>query len=556
MTGTKAFFSRWGGGDSEPVEPWVTDGTAAGTRLIRDICTGDCRQGPGGWNVNAGKAFFLMQSLSGNFRLQLWRTDGTAQGTFLLTDSSVPEVPTFNPFAGTFTGGKFLYTASESSSGTEPWISDGTPQGTRLVADINLLDIGGSNPHDFQPAGDEVYFLAGDGEHDASALWVSDGTAAGTRFVFALFPDDNPVNPSRIVASAKTDDRFYFMTQVVGADSRLTYTLWSTNGTTAGTAPVLPDDIRVLGYDMAALGHRAFFAAADEVFGQALWVTDGTSTGTRKLANLYVQSPPNLAVFQGRVYFVGCALETGCELWRTDGTPGGTVLVKDIDSRIFTGFAPRLLTEHAGKLYFVARDEGHFHRLWSTDGTTAGTVPVDLTAGPEDIDPAFMVSAGSRFFFWGNTLAASGSPNPDAGLWVSDGTIDGTQRVGYAPITGPGKFAAFNGNVYFENASDLFFLWKSDGTEAGSGALRSNEGKRIRFPTNFKLLAGRLVFTTYIQSSLYESDGTQSGTVKLLPLGVPGSSNSFFELVPAGPRLFFHNWDRDHGTELWTLEAE
>jgi ELWxxDGT repeat protein len=67
-------------------EPWISDGTAAGTMLIKDINT---NTGPSNYTapfftpVNGTTIFFAYDGIHG---MELWRTDGTADGTVLVKD--------------------------------------------------------------------------------------------------------------------------------------------------------------------------------------------------------------------------------------------------------------------------------------------------------------------------------------------------------------------------------------------------------------------------------------------------------------------------------------
>src|SRR4051812_29222041 len=119
-------------------EPWITDGTAAGTHLILDINA--AQSGFGGSNpsnftpLGDGRALFVANDpIHGN---EPWVTDGTAAGTHVL------ELAPGN--AGSYVSGPFLplgdgralFAASGGSEGNELWVTDGTGGGTRLVKDI------------------------------------------------------------------------------------------------------------------------------------------------------------------------------------------------------------------------------------------------------------------------------------------------------------------------------------------------------------------------------------------------------------------------------------
>ncbi|HEY7213813.1 MAG TPA: ELWxxDGT repeat protein [Thermoanaerobaculia bacterium] len=554
--GGRAFFT--GSDGPHGFEPWSTDGTVAGTRMIRDLCAGDqCFHAPVQWRVGKSKAFFVRQDDS-SLVPQLWSTDGTAAGTVRLATSSVSQynLPS-TPF-----GRGLLFTAGDGAYGSEPWVTDGTPQGTRLAADINVTNAGGSRPYSFISASGKTYFFAYDGEHGSGAFWVSDGTAAGTKLVADLYPDHEPFNPPYIPAFAEAGGLLYFVVEIV--DGNGSFELWRTDGTAAGTVRLLPEGEAQLTpfTGLAALGNRVFFAASDGASGSELWVSDGTAAGTRMVVDLDTgypddpgSSPRNLTTYQGKLYFSAAVGEAARELWRSDGTPEGTVLFKDIDTRPLYGSEPGGFVEHAGRLYFVARNGDLGAQLWSTDGTPAGTVPLDLLPASSSSNLGPLMPVGSKLFFFG------GSNELGHGLWITDLTAAGTQRISdvllgdFRDIARP---TVFNGRLYFSGTLPSTYindLWVSDGTAAGTGALYDREGRAIRDPLFLRVFANRLVFTTYLGQDLYESDGTQAGTVKLLDLTGPYNTN-YFELSPAGSRLLFENWDRDHGFELWALEAE
>lgn len=113
-------------------EPWVSDGTQAGTRLLRDIGKRNADGFGGSWN--------------------------------------------FLPF-----GDKALFIGLTDKTGAEPWITDGTPEGTFELKDI-YPGVHSSEVRFDQTAvlDDKLYFLASSGPSDRT-LWESDGTAAGTR---------------------------------------------------------------------------------------------------------------------------------------------------------------------------------------------------------------------------------------------------------------------------------------------------------------------------------------------------------------------------------------
>src|SRR5207247_319496 len=112
-------------------ELWVTDGTAAGTHLVRDIAAGSA------WSYLEGLTSLgstvLFSASDGVSGVDLWRSDGTAAGTFAL-----PATPA-TYIAGNLSvfGSRVLYQGTTGTIGAELFASDGTAAGTTLVADLN-----------------------------------------------------------------------------------------------------------------------------------------------------------------------------------------------------------------------------------------------------------------------------------------------------------------------------------------------------------------------------------------------------------------------------------
>src|SRR6185503_18010682 len=66
---------------------------------------------------------------------ELWKTDGTTAGTVLLKDI-VPGSPDSFPSHLTDVGATLFFAAFDTTNGTELWKSDGTSGGTTVVKDI------------------------------------------------------------------------------------------------------------------------------------------------------------------------------------------------------------------------------------------------------------------------------------------------------------------------------------------------------------------------------------------------------------------------------------
>jgi len=549
--GGRLFFS--GNEGSRGLELWATDGTAAGTHLVRDLCRGSCSSEPSSLIAGDGEVFVLARN--GQAFPQLWRSDGTSPGTVRLT-SFQSSTALSGPSPGIPLGGAFLFSAGDGAHGRELWTSDGSAQTTRLLLDINPVDLGGGFPSAFREANGKAWFFADDGVHGFE-LWTSDGTEEGTVMVHELEPGPGPDLPPEVESSASSGGRFYF---VVGLHEP-GVSLWRTEGTAGSTVRLSPPELRIdLSEPLRAVGDRVFFVAADDEGEEELWTSNGTPEGTRQVADLAPGTtgsrPRSLTVFQDKIYFTAEVAGLGRELWRSDGTEAGTVMVEDVDPRPGQGSDPQLLTVHGGGLAFVAGDPDHGRELWTSDGTAAGTqLFVDVVPGPDGIVATHLASAGARLFFSGGP-----APRDQQGLWVTDGTAAGTLQLSNRPLNidtrAVGTPFVFEGAYYFPTEGDQL-LWRSDGTLEGTGLLLNADGGEIDEPESFRVFAGRLFFVSL--GVLFQTDGTSAGTLPVLGLSAPFGSAfepSPFELVTAGDRLLFRAWNRATGSELWALEDE
>lgn len=204
-------------------------------------------------------------------------------------------------------------------------------------------------------------------------------------------------------------------------------------------------------------GSKIFFTAKTNEAGEEIWVSDGTITGTKMVKDMTPGSegsnPQWLCMLGDKCYFTANTPETGEELWVTDGTETGTKIVKDI----YEGgsSSPFGLTAFGDKLLFFAMDEESElipvidsskpeKWLWITDGTENGTVRIGDTPTRESgIDGKY----GSIGILGGKAVFIGYSPDTNETLWVTDGTAAGTKvlkDINPAPFVGWSKTSPAN----------------------------------------------------------------------------------------------------------------
>ncbi len=113
----------------------------------------------------------------------------------------------------------------------------------------------------------------------------------------------------------------------------------------------------------------------------------------------------------GVLYFRASDGTSGEELWRSDGTRTGTVRVADIR----TGAAssrPASLVNMNGMLYFAATD-ANGRELWRSGGTAQSTQRVkDIVAGADSSEPSMLINVNGTLYFAaddGAMVASSGA---------------------------------------------------------------------------------------------------------------------------------------------------
>ena len=550
-------------------ELWKTDGTGAGTVLVRDILPGN--------DGGAPKSSFPLDLISmgtwatftadnGANGRELWKTDGTTAGTALLKEIRPGAYGGFSNYApGQFAvaGGTVFFAADNGANGMELWKTNGTTAGTVLVRDIQpgTYSVGqgkSSSPEELTAAGGRLFFTADDGVSGVE-LWISDGTAAGT----VLARDMAPGAASSEIALLGTLGGALVFTAGDGD-------LWRSIGTSAGTT-LLSDNQGTRGQGSnpkvpVEVGGNLYFTAFDGNYLPTLWKTGGPGTTPTALsAGFRYPGPANLVNAGGTLFFAANNGDSGVELWRSDGTSAGTQLVRDISTGS-PGSAPSAIVNEGGTLYFVADDGASGRELWKSNGTTAGTVLVrDIAAGLDasgktsSASPAELAWGGGWLWF----TADDGVSGRE--LWKSDGTAAGTTRVADIAPGGLGSAPAelaWGGGWLWFTADDGVGgreLWKSDGTAAGTTLVKDIfQGPAGSAPDALAWGGGLLWFTADDGGGgreLWKSDGMAAGTTLVKDI-FPGPSGSAPEgLAWGGGWLWFTVDDGVSGRELWKSDG-
>ena len=281
------FFSASDGVHGQ--ELWRSDGTGAGTQMVKDLDPAHDSIPHDFVPVNGAVHFRTVGPAVG-----VWRSDGTDPGTSFLADQTLP--------LGSLDG---FYVFERNG---ELWRSDGTAPGTVMLA---VLDPGGNNTASFltKDTG-KLYFIAA-----GPRVWMTDGTAAGTV----------PLLDAPGYGPAMTCDAglcYFVDTESQGS------TIWRTDGTPQGTVKIadLPDNNA--GKPIIVNG-TAYFTTLSHV-----WRSDGTPAGTQPIFS----DPSDNALFlkfsAGDFFFIVRNQSNQRHLWRSDGSAAGTREVADLGTSL------------------------------------------------------------------------------------------------------------------------------------------------------------------------------------------------------------------------------
>lgn len=485
--GSRALFWAW-----TPLlgsELYRTDGTAAGTSLVTDLCPGPCSSGGSGGIAVGGRAFFIAND--GARGSELWTSDGTPGGTRQLLDLGPGPAEGFYFFllAG---GDRLLFeTFGPPFVGRDFWSSDGTAAGTVWFAHLadgaegGVVIAGDAAPGGPLPGGRRLYFRNFSPTEGLEELWQSDGTAAGTRRVLALPRDAG-------------------------------------GSICAGDSADLP---RVASGDF-------YFAAGTEATGCELWrVAGGVAAPLADLAAGDASSNPRSFVRQGEwTLFAADRADGISELWTTDGSLERTLPAAR--SGPPAGTSPKYLGSNSARAYFAAETPEEGRELWATDGAPGHFgILSDGVIGPGSSDPRLAGVARNRVFFWSSDPVRGTELNAASVVDIR-GVARVRERSSEDAFAAVGERAIFGADLGLGVGVEPAV---TNGYPGSTGLLRDlAQGDPSSNPRQLTRVEERLLFSTIGDDDaarVWRSDGTSAGTERVADFA-PGQPQ-------AGARPYF-----------------
>lgn len=597
-------------------ELWVSDGTAIGTKLVKDIEPGAGSSSITSFKHPPASPYVFFVATTSSEGEELWRTDGTEQGTQLVKEFE-PGASSSEIYFLYVYGDKIFFNASTTIDGTELYISDGTYSGTKMLYE-SVPGTSGGGSNSIIADGSDIYFsdynysdytgklFRTDGNPANNTLIVT-GTSAGLTFsddlslhfihngyvyfstytgygteIFATAGSNattamlKDIYPGGMSSYATAANQMVLNNKVVvvfsyeSSGSSTGYYL--TDGTPAGTTKVTQPVSA--GGPMGILGGNKYIFSgcinnydceiysSSGVNGDAILLKDihpGTSSG-----NANSSSPSFAARLGEKIIFTATNATEGVELYVTDGSPAGTLLLKDIYAGS-AGSSPSNFVVAGSKLIFRAKSDVYGEELWVTDGTPAGTVLFkDLFPGTKSSGPKNLTAIDPTHIF----LTGYNSSSQFASVFVADISAQTTTGFGHAMVeslnTETKNLVEYNGLVYFDamDSNNGNPLWVTNGSEAGTTKLADLYPNITCSDINYMtVFNGSLFFAASTEANgqeLFVSNGTTAGTniIKELASGTVGAYiNTSFTKTDTGKMFFGANDNSGIGFELFATDG-
>ncbi|HEX5152306.1 MAG TPA: hypothetical protein VFW07_12720 [Parafilimonas sp.] len=194
---------------------WRSDGTAAGTYMVKDIYPDYLQERMYNLTVSGNKVFF---KVDGPYGQELWASDGTGTGTYLVFSSGS------SMYYLTDVNGALYFMKSYYGTADQLWKTDGTPEGTTMIADL-YWEVGGYRATKLTPVQGRLFFVV-ETFSDGPELYTNEGTPGSTHLV----KDINPFGGSYPSQLTAVNGLLCF-----GADDGTGKQVWVSDGTEAGT---------------------------------------------------------------------------------------------------------------------------------------------------------------------------------------------------------------------------------------------------------------------------------------------------------------------------------
>ena len=566
-------------------ELWRSDGTRAGTYLVKDLVDGPTSGEPRNFVQWRGKTYFTTTP-GGNVRdsahfvlPQLWSTDGTPEGTVLITeiDTSVrlegAEVPR------TVVGRIVRLAASEDRLFFNVsvwdrdydlyqitlWQSDGTAAGTLkmvypennrpVFASYLLQSVGGATYF----ADEQPYWSAYAYDWEIGKLWRMDSDGQQLTVV------------TEALASPKIaafDGYVYFFTR---DENGLSLARTSEGDTAVETVALLypAASLRTSNEITFVRGTQSLFIVINNGYWggniNAIWrVSTGKSLPT-KIVDLTGYVDMNSSAVKNDVLYFRNGPDDNTELWRSDGTLAGTAQYSDL--RPIGSSNPDMLRLFAGEIWFTADDGSPGQLFRTTESDSIAKLPLGVLDAASSQPRQFTTLNNGITLFRGRSwyyemYATAGTPETTVRPRIN--SYCGTCL--FEPLLPPSNGALFldtyQATLWYTNGGDEVQLVKRELWPAviNNYPITKNVLTPLSANAALFLAVEKNADLTYSRK-LWRTDGTAEGTVLVKTMAFPAppsigvSLQGIEALVRHKHLVYFMGNDDRNGNELWRSDG-
>ena len=496
----------------------------------------------------AGKVYFTAWTV--DLGRELYATDGTVAGTYLVKDI-MPGNPEGGPFTTgpvgfTVFGGQLFFTAEDGVNGRQLWKTDGTTAGT-VVVDALAPNISAYPEFVSTPA---ALFYASNG--NLFYLTLSPDTIT----------DVDSVNYGNVQYPASVGTTLYFQAAATDPLDTIGVELYKSDGVTISLCKDIMSTAGESSYPsyLTEFNGKLYFAAAyavayhntwgfqtrdtelyeydpltDTLTGSNLNTTPGSTSYTPVLTGS--SYPGNFLENNNYLFFTADPGGYNTELWTLGTTGIASAAMLDPAGggegiRVGGGASPNYLTvANSTKIVFAANDGVNGTEVWESDGTTAGTIlGGDWRPGSGSTSPKFFPAMGAGLvLFRGNNNNG----------W-------GTELHSYQANTTPGSAGVLTA------VADV----NPQGGRDGNGGFYNAEGV-------VDAGYGVGLFSAYVYeddgvnpvvelgAELWRTDGTTANTILVKDIRTGSNSSNLREFCQAGTLMYFQASDGTVGSELY-----
>ncbi|MFY8108068.1 MAG: T9SS type A sorting domain-containing protein [Bacteroidia bacterium] len=278
---------------------WKTDGTNLGTIEVKSNVFVKAAKDKNQSFYKAGNSVVFSAYNLNNSYVALWSTNGTSAGTILLKDSAF--FYQFSRISNAVSSDSLLVFLDNAGSGGNLWRSNGTKAGTKVIRGGNISSITLYKNEFFYHSG-TVY----------KALNKTDGNSHGPITGLTNVGNAIGIFDNQLVLSGKDNNDWEpYLSNGLAANTVL---LKDISNNTNGSDPRY----------FTKIGNTMYFVANDNIYGDQIWKTNGTTTGTSIVYSL-TDTIPNFkteGLYSGSNYIL---FVSNNQLYSIIGTGGSSI---------------------------------------------------------------------------------------------------------------------------------------------------------------------------------------------------------------------------------------